>query len=163
MPTHFRRSHLLGIVCALCSIFTLSSCYTTRNYLQAVEEDLNNTYKYCTVDYVIEQQGKPTRIETGSNGSQVVIYEEFVNASTEEALVDATTDTPAFVQTDGTRKYLEFYFGPDSRCYDVKTNHTQRVAKRERAKPSRRGLIWGISGAALLLIEGIVFMYLELG
>lgn len=154
--------HFAHILCALFCLASLTSCYTTRNYLQSVEEDYNNTYKYCTKDHIISQNGEPTRIETTDDGTQIVIYEELVNANTDEVLVDAVTDSPAFVQTDGTRKYLEFYFGQDGRCYQVKTNHTQRVSQRIKSKPTRRGIIWGVAGGTILLIEGIVFMLLEL-
>lgn len=128
----------------------LTSCYTTTYYTHPLQEDYNNTYMYCTAASIIEQLGKPTRVETAADGREVVIYEKIHAAAARKA---KTAEDPQ-------REYLEFYFDKDSRCTDVKTNRVETLSQRIKSKPTRKSIMWGIGGGAVLLVEGIVFILL---
>lgn len=137
----------LGVLMCL-SLFT--SCYTTNYYTHPLEEDYNNTYMYCTAASIIEQFGKPTRVETAADGREVVIYEK----------MHASKGRKAVETESAQREYLEFYFDKDSRCVEVKTNHVETVSQRIKSKPTRKSIMWGIGGGAVLLVEGIIFILL---
>lgn len=149
-PRSFRleRGPLTTYLLPLLLSLLLTSCYTTTYYTHPVEEDYNNTYMYCTAASIIEQFGKPTRVETAADGQEVVIYEKMHTVKDSKA-----SDGPQ-------REYLEFYFDSDSRCTAVKSNRVETVAQRVKSKPTRKSIMWGIGGGTVLLLEGIVFILL---
>lgn len=143
----FKRIAAGALYCLLCMTM-LSSCYTTHYYIKQLEEDYNNTYKYCNKEFIIKEHGTPDRITATNDGGEVIIYEKNARHAATAA------------EGDDDRQYLEFYMGSDSRCKEVKTNYTETISKKLKSKPTRKGIIWGIAGGSILLIEGVVFLLL---
>lgn len=137
------RSSLLLLVATIALV--LSSCSVTQYYARPLEQDYNNTYMFWAKANIIEEFGAPARIITDGNGLETLIYERPVAVKIQKG---ATAEG----------EYLEFHLDEGARCTQVKTNYTEQTPLYAKSKPTRKGIIWGSIGTAILVAEAIVLI-----
>lgn len=140
-----RTAHNLVLSLLLLPATLLSGCSGAQYYARPLEQDYNNTYMFLTKQAIIDERGTPDRIERGADGLETLVYERTPKTSRHKA------DTAE-------KEYLEFYLNENSRCSHVKTNYTEKTPLNAKSGPTRKGIIWGAIGTAILVIEATVLI-----
>ena len=127
----------------------LTSCYTTQYSYESLEPQYNSYYNNWTKAQIVNQCGAPDRIVPIEGKAEILVYEDYYTRA-------MSLDVFDFAKT--TRNYTEFYLNKDLKCYQVKTNATQKHEYREKdPEKTIEGVLWGIVGLGLLLLTVQLF------
>lgn len=136
---------LAAIICLL----TLTSCYTYETYTTSSEPEYNRLYRNWTKRQVMNKYGAPDRtISVGSN-SEVLVYEKFntVGLAVEGLAVSKRQ-----------RRYIEFYFDENDKCYNVKTSDYDTHETKTFSKGKTIGLVCGLAAGTIGFITLLTLM-----
>lgn len=121
----------------VCCLVTLTSCYTYETYTTSLEPEYNRMYRNWTKRQVMSKYGAPDRTVDFGSTSEVLVYEKFNTIG----LV-----TNSFAMSKQKRRYIEFYFDENDKCYNVKSNDYDTHETKSFSKGKTIGLVCGLVG-----------------
>ena len=149
MKTTSFYKHTAYFLATIICLLTLTSCFTYETYTTSCEPEYNRLYRNWTKRQVMNKHGAPDRTISVGGNSEVLVYEKFntIGLAVEGLAVSKRQ-----------RRYIEFYFDENDKCYNVKTSDYDTHETKTFSKGKTIGLICGLTAGTFGLITLLTLM-----